>query len=100
MYAMTGKLTAQPGQRAALVSILRRAADLVGGMPGCRMYIVSEDAANETAVHIFEMWDDKAAHDASLANEEVRALIGQARPILAGPPEGAELRVSGGHGMP
>lgn len=99
MYAMTGKLTAQPGQRAALVDILKRAAELVGGLPGCRMYIVCEDASNDTAVHVFEMWDDKEAHDASLTDARVRALIAEARPLMDGAPGGTELRVAGGHGI-
>jgi hypothetical protein len=64
MYAMTGKMTAQPGKRPDLVVILNRAAEMVGEMAGCRMYIVSE-----------------------------------ARPILNGAPEGAELRVTGGFGI-
>jgi quinol monooxygenase YgiN len=100
MYAMTGKLTSQPGQRTALVDILKRAADLVDGLPGCRMYIVCEDISNETTVWVFEMWDDKQAHDDSLKDEHVRGLIAQARPLLGGAPAGAELRVAGGHGIP
>ena len=99
MYAMTGKLTAQTGKRPVLVNILTRASHLVGEMAGCRRYIVSEDAANETTVWVFEMWDDKLSHDESLKNEQVRALIAEARPILVGAPEGAELRVAGGFGI-
>ena len=99
MYAMTGKMTAQPGKRPELVAILNRAAEMVGEMAGCRMYIVSEDVAAENAVWVFEMWDDKASHDEALKDERVRALISEARPILGGAPEGAELRVAGGFGI-
>ena len=99
MYAMTGKMTAQNGKRPGLVNLLTRAAQLVGEMAGCRMYIVSEDVANENAVWVFEMWDDKTSHDESLKDERVRALISEARPILGGAPEGAELRVAGGFGI-
>ena len=99
MYAMTGKMTAQAGKRTDLVDILKRAAQLVGEMTGCRMYIVSEDVADENAAWVFEMWDDKTSHDESLKDERVRALIGEARPILNGAPEGAELRVAGGFGI-
>ena len=99
MYAMTGKMIAQPGKRPELVNILTRAARLVGEMTGCRMYIVSEDVADENAAWVFEMWDDKTSHDESLKDERVRALIGEARPILGGAPEGAELRVAGGFGI-
>ncbi|MBI5965426.1 MAG: antibiotic biosynthesis monooxygenase [Chloroflexi bacterium] len=99
MYAMTGKLTTQTGKRNELIDILKRAANLVGQLPACRLYIVSEDIANENHVWIFEMWDDKEAHDSSLKDERVRALISEAMPLMDGAPDGVELRVAGGHGI-
>jgi quinol monooxygenase YgiN len=99
MYAMTGKLQAQPGKRAVLVAILLRAAKLVSAMRGCHSYIVLEDMQDETCVWVFEMWDDRESHDASLRDEQVRGLIAEAMPILAGAPSGSELRVAGGHGV-
>jgi quinol monooxygenase YgiN len=63
------------------------------------LYIVSEDLASENLVWVFEMWDDKEAHDSSLTDERVRALIAEARPLMDGAPSGAELRVAGGHGI-
>lgn len=99
MYAMTGKLIAQDGKRAEITDILLCAADVVSGLPGCKMYIVCEDMSNENAVWVYEMWDDKNAHDASLNDERVRTLIGKARPFIGGVPDGAELRVLGGYGL-
>jgi quinol monooxygenase YgiN len=99
MYAMTGKLQAQPGKRAVLVDILLRAAKLVSTMHGCRSYIVLEDVQNESTMWVFEMWDDKESHDASLRDEKVRGVIAEAMPILAGAPSGSELRVAGGYGL-
>lgn len=98
LYAMTGRLTAQPGRREMLASILLRASEMVKEMRGCRAYIIMEDTKDESAVWVFEMWDDKESHDASLRDEWVRALISEAMPILAGAPDGSELRVLGGHG--
>ncbi len=98
MYAMTGKLVAQNGKRAELVEILKQAAVLVGEIPQCRMYIVNEDLSNETHVHVYELWDDKQAHDTSLGDEQIRSLIMRAKPLLAAAPDGAELRAVGGHG--
>lgn len=95
MYAMTGTLAAQPGKRAALADILIRASALVKSMPGCCAYIVLEDVKDENIVSVFEMWDDKEAHDASLKDPQIRALIGEAMPILAGAPNGSEFRVVG-----
>lgn len=99
MYAMTGKLTAQNGKRAELASILIEAAKIVGKIPECKQYLVCEDASNENVVWVFESWDSKQAHDDSLQNERTRALIMQARPLLAAAPDGAELKVIGGHGI-
>lgn len=94
MYAMTGTLTAQIGKRDLLVSILLRASALVMTMPGCKAYIVLEDLKDEQTVAVFEMWDDKEAHDASLQDPRVRSLIAEAMPILAGAPSGDEYRVA------
>lgn len=94
MYAMTGTLIAQAGKRDLLVNILVRASALVLTMPGCKAYIVLEDLKDEHAVAVFEMWEDKAAHDASLQNPQVRSLIAEAMPILGGAPSGGEYRVA------
>ncbi len=99
MYAMTGRLVAQHGKRAELVGLLKQAAELVGKISQCRLYIVNEDCSNDTHVYVYELWADKAAHDDSLKNEQVRELIMQARPLLAAAPDGAELNVVGGHGL-
>ena len=99
MYAMTGKLNAQIGRRNELVQILLSASRVVAQLPGCRAYIVNEDAADDTCVWVFEIWDDKEAHDSSLKDERVRSLIAEAMPLMGGAPSGAELRVVGGHGI-
>ena len=99
MYARTGTLIAQPGQRDAFVALLLQAAAVVGESPGCHLYLVAEDLADENAIRITEVWADKEAHAASLQDERVRALIGQGMGMMAGAPDGAEMRVAGGHGL-
>ena len=99
MYGRQGKLTAQAGQRGRLAEILLRAAALVGQLPGCRQYLVAEDLANDTDLWVFEAWDNPETHAAALQLEAVRALIAEARPLLAGPPSGAALTLLGGHGL-
>lgn len=98
MYGMIGKFAAQAGKRDAFVTILTRAARLVGEMPDCHLYLVGKDAGDDTTIWVTEVWTDKEAHDDSLADERVQALIAEARPLMAGPPESAELAVAGGHG--
>lgn len=99
MYGMQGKLLAKPGERAPFVAILREAAAIVGRMEGCHLYVVSEDLSDPEAIWVFEVWDSKAAHDASLQDDSVRALIARAMPLMGGPPDGIELEVVGGHGL-
>jgi quinol monooxygenase YgiN len=99
MYAMTGKLTAQAGKRTRLVEILLEASRIVGQLPECLQYVVAEDIADESVVWVFEVWNDKDSHDASLRNEKVRLLISEAMPLINGAPGGAELKIAGGHGI-
>jgi quinol monooxygenase YgiN len=99
MYAMYGVLRAQPGKRDQLAAILVRAALLVGQLPGCRLYLVNEDVEDEQALRVYEAWSDKAAHDRSLQDARVRALIVEALPLMSSPPAGVEMRVVGGHGF-
>lgn len=47
MYGLIGKMTAAPGQRDALISILL---DGISGMPGCLSYVVAKDSADADAL--------------------------------------------------
>ena len=68
-------------------------------MPGCRLYVVSEIPAEPDAISVLEVWEDKAAHEASLQLESVRSIIAQGRPLIAGMGESVELRPVGGQGL-
>lgn len=99
-YGLAGKLTALPGKRDELLAGMLKAADLVAGAHGCEMYVVSTCPDETDTVWVTELWRSEADHDASLQVDEVRELIGQVRPILAGPPEGTRLHPVGGKGLP
>ena len=98
MCGLHGKLIAKPGQRDALVALLLEASR-GGRMPGCRLYVVSEVASEAEAISILEVWDDKAAHDASLQLESVRSVIAKGRPLIARMGASVELRPVGGQGL-
>jgi quinol monooxygenase YgiN len=98
LYGRQGTMIAKPGQRDALLGLLLEASR-GPALPGCRIYLVSEVAAEPDAIAIYEVWDDKAAHDASLQLERVRALIARARPLIAGMGQSLELRPIGGQGL-
>lgn len=96
---MYGKLTAKAGKRAKFIETMTQAAALVGKFPGCHLYIVHEDLADDAVIVIYELWGDEETHDASLEDARVRALISEAIPLMDGKPEGVKLRVVGGHGV-
>ena len=82
-HELHGTIIAKPGQRDALLAILREAATNAPAMPGCRSYEVRPVADNPDAIAVDETWDDRAAHEASLSIESVRAMITRARPLIA-----------------
>ncbi len=94
-YGLFGKFTAQPGKRDELVGYFLRAAELLERDPGCIQYMVST-SSDPDAVYVSEVWTDQVAHDASLETEDIRALIPEARPLIAGTSEQTHLRVHGG----
>ena len=100
MYGLFGKLTAKAGNRDAFIAILKQAAEIVGQDPTCHAYIINKDLANDTTICVFEIWEDKSAHDASLQDNRVRELISQALPLMNGVPESTEMDIAGGHGIP
>lgn len=97
-YGLFGSFTAQPGRRDELVGYLLRAAELLESNPACLHYVVSTSTTPD-AVYVSEVWTDESAHDASLEPEDIRALIQEARPLIAGMPDQTQLTVHGGKGL-
>ncbi len=79
MYGLIGKMTAQPGQRDALIAILTAE---TGGMPGCLSYIVARDAREPDALWVTEVWRTQADHQGSLKLPSVQAAIAKGRPLI------------------
>lgn len=99
LYGLTGAFVAAPGKRDELVDHMLEAAELMGAVPGCLLYLVSTtEEADEVA--ITELWTDDAAHDASLQAPGVAELIARARPVIAGMSGRTVLTVLGGKGLP
>ncbi len=89
-------MTAVPGQRDALVTILIEG---VSGMPGCLSYIVATDPADADAIWITEVWDSESSHAASLALPSVRQAIAKGRPLIGGFGPSTITRPVGGQGL-
>jgi quinol monooxygenase YgiN len=96
MYGLIGKMLAVEGRRDELATILLEG---IGGMPGCLSYVVANDAADDNALWITEVWDSQASHQASLTLPSVQDAIQQGRPLIAGFGERFETIPLGGHGL-
>lgn len=96
MYGLIGKMLAQPGQRDALAAILLES---TGDMPGCLSYVIAQDATDENALWVTEVWTDRESHQKSLQLPAVQQAIAKARPLIAGFGERFETTPLGGHGF-
>lgn len=97
-YGLSAEIKTKPGKREEVVSLLLR--DVEGLVAhGCRAYIVSRSADDADVVHVMEVWESKAAHDASLLLPETRAAIAEAMPLMTGAFTGLQLEVAGGIGL-
>ena len=79
MYGLISKLSVEPDKRDEMIAILKESA---ADMPGCRSYVVAKDASGENAIWITEVWDTKAAHDASLALPAVRKAMARGQTLI------------------
>ncbi len=96
MYGLIGKMTARPGQGAALAQVLLEG---VSGMPGCLSYVVAADPAAPDVLWITEVWETGEAHRASLSLPSVQAAIARGRPMIAALESVAQTQPLGGHGL-
>jgi quinol monooxygenase YgiN len=81
MYGLIAKMTASPGKRDELISILLES---ITTMPGCLSYVIAQDTSDANAIWITEAWDSKASHEASLSLPSVKEAIAKGRPLIAG----------------
>lgn len=96
-YGLFSTFRARDGHRDELVALLLRAADALLAHPDCLLYLVAatEDAGE---VAVVEHWSTREAHDASLADPAVLALITEGGPLIAGMGVRTVLDVRGGIG--
>jgi quinol monooxygenase YgiN len=79
MYGLINRFVAHPGQREALVAAMTSD---VGVLPGCRSFMVAHDFTDLDVVWVTEVWDSKAAWEASMEIEAVKASIEVAVPLV------------------
>ncbi len=80
MYGIISQLTAREGKRDELIEILL---DGTKEMPGCVLYAIAVDTADDTGIWITEFWDSEESHQASLQLSHVQWAISEGRPMIA-----------------
>jgi quinol monooxygenase YgiN len=99
-YGLMGKFTAHPGRRDELLELLRQGAEqMKDAQIGCLLYLISTARDDADALWVTEVWTSQGAHDASLAIREVRQIIGEARPLIAGMSDRIEFTPAAGIGL-
>jgi quinol monooxygenase YgiN len=96
-YGLFGKLQAHPGQGDALAGLLLGSGN--ADMPGCELYVINRSPDDPDAIWVYEVWESKEAHAASLQLESVRDTIQLAMPLIAGFSDRVELLPVGGQGL-
>ena|ERR1035437_4950586 len=99
MFGIYTKITAVSGKHQELLDMLLRAAKGMETVESCKAYIVNKSTTEPDVVWVTEIWDTKQSHDASLMDENARALISQALPLIAKSPEQIVLSPVGGKGL-
>ncbi len=96
MYGIIGKMIAVSGKRNDLISILLEGTK---NMPGCISYIIAEDATEDDALWITEVWETQEHHTQSLSLPTVQQAIANGKPLIAGFGERYETSPVGGQGI-
>ncbi|MEV0797862.1 antibiotic biosynthesis monooxygenase family protein [Kribbella sp. NPDC050281] len=92
MFSVYGKMTAQPGQREALVQGFKDM--LEGGIPGLELCSVNAALDDPDTIWLTQLWTDKAAHDAGTRSDRVVSATKRIMSLVAGTPEGAYGQVA------
>lgn len=88
-FAVYGKMTAKPGERDALIKLLRAAIAKLGDPPGLISYTVNTPLDDPDTLWVSEAWTDREAHDTATKTTANKAETARIFELLAAPPESA-----------
>jgi quinol monooxygenase YgiN len=88
MFSVWGRMTALPGRRDELISVLRDGFDAARDGRGLLMYSINTDLGDPDTIWLTQLWIDQEAHDATTGSEPVATATRQLPPLLAQQPEG------------
>jgi quinol monooxygenase YgiN len=85
--AAVAKLTATPGKREELITVLGELVDATAAEPGTEVYVLLRDTGDDDSVWFFELYSDKAALDAHSTSEAMKAIFPKLAGLVAGMPD-------------
>lgn len=98
--AVIAKLSAAPGKRDELVSVLQELVEGVASEEGTLVYGLHTSNTDDTSVYFYELYSDQAAQDAHGKSPTMAAVGPKLAGLLGGMPELTQLTPVGGKGLP
>lgn len=95
-YSINGKLVASSGNGSLLRQYLLEAASEMEAVDLCYCYIVGVNKDEPDAVYVYEVWENQAAHRASLELDVLKTLMAKAKPIIVTMSSKTDLTIIGG----
>ena len=97
--AVIAKLSAAPGKRDELVSVLQELVNGVASEDGTLAYALHTSNADDSTVFFYELYTDQAALDAHSKSPTMAAVGPKLAGLLGGMPELTQLTPVGGKGL-
>lgn len=98
LYGRTGTMRVKAGHRDEVVATLTSGQEGLRAA-GCHVYVVGTSDDDKDLVWVYEVWDSKEAHAASLRLPETKAAIAATMPLLTGEFTSQALDIAGGLGV-
>lgn len=95
-FCIYGKLTARTGKVDELLGYMQEVVAEMEKLESCFCYLLGKSEQEPDSLFIYEVWENEAAHDASLTLDVFKDLIAKARPIIAGMENMDSLTIVGG----
>ena len=89
MFSVYGRMTALPGRRDELITVLLDGLRAGGENSGLLNYSINAAFDEPDTIWLTQLWIDKETHDAVTRSEPVAAATRRLAPLLARQPEGA-----------
>ncbi|MCB5235605.1 putative quinol monooxygenase [Niallia circulans] len=98
-FSLFNKFIVQEGEKEKMIDFLLEAAESMGNLDECEIYLVNISENEPNSVYVYEVWANEDAHQASLSLEATQRLISRAKPIITGMERISTLMTKGGKGI-